>query len=1019
MKRGLYPISVLCTALLSFVCPRASPLDHSRQISQYGHNMWRIQDGYLPGPPEDIAQTTDGYLWIGTDAGLLRFDGVRFVPWASPSREQLPDYQIFSLLGASDGSLWIGTAKGLARWKAGELTLYKDLPNRINAIAEDRQGNIWIARSRININDIRGPLCRVGGGDLQCFGQGDGIFLPTAMGLAVDASGNIWIYGNKGLCKWKGGVSTTYFQRELAGQGYLMGVAALTIQNENHFWVSLQQPNGNLELREFDHGRWKPQRLPNVQGPYPSTNVLFIDPQGALWIGTASDGVYRISGDKIDHFTNADGLSSDSVERFFQDREGILWVASTKGIDSFRDLPVVSFSIKEGLASDSVSTILASHDGGIWIGGAEALGFLKQDKLSAIRTNHGLPGRDITTMFEDHGGRLWIGVDGGLSVLDRGRFLPIRKPNGTALGVIFGVVEDAGNNEWVLTDTELVRVENLRVHQEISPPQQSFSIVADPKEGVWLGLVNGDLVHYHNGRAESFPADPTVSTAKIRMLLPESGGGLWGVTGEGLFWWSDNKRALLTTRNGLPCNELYAAVKDEEGALWLYSRCGLLSIAASQLSLWQRNQHTQIKVETLDIYDGVQPGITPLQPQATRSMDGRLWFANNNIVQTLDPKTQRKNMLTPNVIVERVAADDVTYPLRHDLKLPALVGNLEIDFTALSFVVPQKVRFRYKLEGHDSEWTDSQGRRQAFYTNLSPRHYRFRVRACNNSGVWNEAGAFLDFSVAPAYYQTTWFRALCAAALLGLFAALYQFRVHQLARQFNLTLEARVNERTRIARELHDTLLQSFQGLLLRFQVVSDRLADGPAKQDLESAINDAAEAITEGRDAVQDLRSSTVVTNDLDRAISALGQELAANQTGNGSALFRVEVEGTPRRLHPLLRDEVYRIAAEALRNAFRHAEAQQIESEILYQERQLRLRVRDDGKGLDPALLRGEGRPGHYGLRGMRERAALIGARLEVWSKLHSGTEIELTVPASRAYATSGAAGAPGKSESDGGPP
>jgi signal transduction histidine kinase/ligand-binding sensor domain-containing protein len=903
--------------------------------------------------------------------------------------------------------LWIGTAKGLARWKDGKLTLYKDLPNRINAIAEDLQGNIWIARSRININDIRGPLCRVGGGDPRCFGQGDGIFLPSAMGLAIDTSGNIWIYGNKGLCKWKGGVSTTYFQRELAGQGYLMGVAALSLQNENHFWVSLQQPNGNLELREFNYARWTPHRLPRVQGPYPSTNVLFIDPHGALWIGTASDGVYRISGDKTDHFANADGLSSDSVERFFQDREGILWVASTKGIDSFRDLPVVSFSIKEGLASDSVSTILASHDGGVWIGGAEALGFLKQDKLSAIRTNHGLPGRDITTMFEDHWGRLWVGVDAGLSVLDHGRFLPIGKPNGAPLGVILGIAEDTGNNEWVLTATELVRVENLRVREEISPPQQSLSIVADPKEGVWLGFVNGDLVHYYSGHAESFPADPTVSTAKIRMLLPESGGGLWGVTSEGLVEWSDNKRALLTTRNGLPCDQLYAAVTDKEGTLWLYSRCGLLSIAASQLSLWQRNQHAQIKVGTLDIYDGVQPGITPLQPQATRSMDGRLWFANNNIVQTLDPKTQRRNKLTPNVIVERVAADDVTYPLPQDLKLPALVGNLEIDFTALSFVVPQKVRFRYKLEGHDSEWTDSQGRRQAFYTNLAPRNYRFRVMACNNSGVWNEAGASLDFSVAPAYYQTNWFRALCAAALLGLFAALYQFRVHRLARQFNLTLEARVNEQTRIARELHDTLLQSFQGLLLKFQVVSDLLAESPAKHLLESAINDAAEAITEGRDAVQDLRSSTVVTNELHAAISALGQELAANQAGSGSALFRLEVEGTPRDLHPILRDEIYRIAAEALRNAFRHSEARRIESEILYEERQLRLRVRDDGKGLDPAVLRGEGRPGHYGLGGMRERATLIGARLDVWSKGDSGTEVELTVPASRAYATPRVAG------------
>jgi hypothetical protein len=201
---------------------------------------------------------------------------------------------------------------------------------------------------------------------------------------------------------------------------------------------------------------------------------------------------------------------------------------------------------------------------------------------------------------------------------------------------------------------------------------------------------------------------------------------------------------------------LYAGVKDEESALWLYSRCGLVSIAAPQLSLWQQNQHTRIKVETLDIYDGVQPGITPLQPQATRSLDGRLWFANNNIMQTVNPKTRRRNALAPNVIVERVVADDVSYPLQQGFKLPALVDNLEIDFTALSFVAPQKVRFRYKLEGHDSEWTDSQGRRQAFYTNLSPRNYRFRVMACNNSGVWNEAGASLDFSVARAYYQTLW-----------------------------------------------------------------------------------------------------------------------------------------------------------------------------------------------------------------------------------------------------------------------
>jgi signal transduction histidine kinase len=279
------------------------------------------------------------------------------------------------------------------------------------------------------------------------------------------------------------------------------------------------------------------------------------------------------------------------------------------------------------------------------------------------------------------------------------------------------------------------------------------------------------------------------------------------------------------------------------------------------------------------------------------------------------------------------------------------------------------------------------------------------VTACNNSGVWNEAGAFLDFSVAPAYYQTAWFRGLCAAAFALLLWLIYQLRLRQLARQFNMGVEARVRERTRIARELHDTLLQSFHGLLLRFQSASNLLPERPAeaKQRFESAIDQAAQAITEGRDAVQGLRSSMVETNNLARAISALGEQLVADEPSHNSPVFHVHVEGTPRNLHPILRDEVYRIAAEALRNAFRHACAKRVEVEIRFDERQLRLRVRDNGKGIDPNVLKEGGRAGHWGLSGMRERAKLIGGNLELWSELDSGMEVELSIPASSAYRTS----------------
>jgi signal transduction histidine kinase len=327
----------------------------------------------------------------------------------------------------------------------------------------------------------------------------------------------------------------------------------------------------------------------------------------------------------------------------------------------------------------------------------------------------------------------------------------------------------------------------------------------------------------------------------------------------------------------------------------------------------------------------------------------------------------------------------------------------------VSFANPQKVAFRYKLEGRDNTWEDAGTRRQAFYTDLSPGHYRFRVIASNSDGVWNETGATLIFSIAPAWYQTAWFRAFCTVAFLGSLWALYRLRFWQLHQKFAIALEARVSERTRIARHLHDTLLQSLQGLVLRFQSASNLLPARAeeAKERLDAAIAQAASAITEGRDAVRELRSETVMNNDLSHAISLLGKELAADRLDQERPEFSVHLEGTPRSLHPILRDEVYRIATEALRNAFKHGRARRIEVELRYDERQLRLRIRDDGKGFNPQARSENRLVGHWGLSGMRERAKLVGGRLELWTELESGTEAELSVPASVAYATSSVRG------------
>jgi signal transduction histidine kinase len=429
----------------------------------------------------------------------------------------------------------------------------------------------------------------------------------------------------------------------------------------------------------------------------------------------------------------------------------------------------------------------------------------------------------------------------------------------------------------------------------------------------------------------------------------------------------------------------------------------VVEFADSELQRWWTNPDVIVQNHVYDTLDGAQPNI-PSFNSAACSPDGRVWFTSGVVVQMVDPVRLSQEALPAQTYIEALVADRKEYKATPNLKVPPNPRDLQIDYTSPTFSIPQKVNFRYLLDGYDRDWHEAGTRRQAFYTDLPPGKYSFRVIASNSDGAWNESATKLDFSVTPAYNQTNWFRALCALLFLALLWAAYQWRVRRLHHEFEMTLDARVSERTRIARELHDSLLQSFHGLLLRFQTVFQLLPERAmeAKEKLGSAIEQTADAITEGRDAVQGLRDSTVQGNDLALAISTLGEELATDSINHRPA-FRVAVEGESRNLRPLLRDEIYKIGAEALRNTFRHAQARQVEVELRYDDEKFRLRVRDDGKGIDPAVLSRQGSKGHYGLPGMRERATLIGGKLVVWSEVNAGTEVELRVPASKVYATS----------------
>ena len=572
------------------------------------------------------------------------------------------------------------------------------------------------------------------------------------------------------LTRWIPGSSTAYAPPGLESAEGLNGVSALAAEPDGSIWVGMTRSGRGLGLQQLVGGDWKTFVTPNFDSSTLSVNCLLLDHRNALWIGTEGDGVYRIHDGEADHFRRADGLSSDAIAGFFEDREGNLWVATSEGIDRFRDIRVVNFSTQEGLSGDQVASVLASRDGTVWLGNSTGLDSVRGKSVSFIGPKNGLPGVSVTSLLEDHAGRLWIGIDNGLFIYEGGKFTPIRRRDGSPTQAVVAMTEDVDGNIWaeVVNHPEyLLRIQDRTVREEIGTQiPAALALAADPQGGIWLGFWKGGLARYRNGQLETFSLRQSPN-AQVVQLIVNPDGSVLAATTEGLVEWRNGNLQLLTDRNGLPCTFINTIIFDRQANLWLYAKCGLLEITADQLQKWRGQPDATIKVNIFDGVDGVQPGAPPFQPGATLSTDGRLWFANEKVAQVIDPADLVRNPTPPPVHIEEVIADRKHYSLVDDLRLPALTRDLEIDYTALSLVVPEKVRFRYKLEGHDTDWQEPGSRRLAFYTDLRPGSYTFRVIACNNDGVWNETGATLIFRVLPAWYQTNWFLILCIAT--GLF----------------------------------------------------------------------------------------------------------------------------------------------------------------------------------------------------------------------------------------------------------
>jgi signal transduction histidine kinase/ligand-binding sensor domain-containing protein len=1009
MKRA----APLLACMLVAWCRCAFALNPSLDVSQYAHTSWRIRDGFAKGSIQAIAQTPDGYLCLGTEFGLLRFDGVRTIPWQPPPGRRLRRDNITKLLVARDGTLWIGTLAGLASWKEGKLVQYAQLDGfSIFNLLEDREGVVWVLTSRPSGGGSEGNVCSIRRGDVTC--ESPELQLGLTVGLYEDRRGNLWVGTSKGLWRWGPGARQFFSLPDIGG------IRALTEGEDGTLLITFR---GGIQ--QFSHGRTTPYFRPGVNQQFQSQKLLR-DRDDGLWIGTSSRGLVHLHHGRTDIFSTSQGLSGDYVLTIFEDREGSVWVVTTGGLDRFRETAVATLSIEQGLSNDVVTTVLAAHDGSVWLGTSGGLNRWSDGRVSLAPTGSGkrdgrLNGQNPGSLFQDFRGRIWVDTVAGLGYLENGGFAPL---NNVPAVNVHAFAEDVKGNVWMADQNRgLFRRDRsgsveLILWSRFLSRGFGLSMTGDPRGGIWIGFVPGGLAYFADDMVRaSYSERDGFAAGDVTDLRLDSDGTLWASTQGGLSLLNNGRVTTLNTRDGLPCDTVHWTIEDTAHAVWLATPCGLLRILRAELDAWAAaaekdpDSKQTIQFTLFDGTDGVRLSSNAFgySPHAAKASDGMLWFGGLTGAGMIDPGRIPFNKLPPPVQIEQIIADrkayDTTTGSGAHFSLPALVRDLEIDYTALSLVAPEKNRFRYKLEGFDRDWQNVGNRRQAFYTNLPPRNYRFRVAASNNSGVWNEAGASLDFSIAPAYYQTLWFRLSVVTAFLSLLGALYQLRQRQIVRQFNMRLEERVNERTRIARDLHDTLLQSFHGVLLRFQSAAILLPDRPvdAQKALASGIDQAAEAIAEGRDAVQGLRSSVVTAKDLASVMSAIGEELAADQTGHHPPDLSVRVEGTPRDLGPLTQDEVYRVAREALRNAYQHADATRIVVEVRYDPRQFRLRVRDDGKGMDQKIVDEGGRAGHYGLPGMRERAKLLRGTLTIWSERESGTEVELTIPGSVAYARS----------------
>jgi signal transduction histidine kinase/ligand-binding sensor domain-containing protein len=967
-------------------------VDPNRAMTQYVRDHWGVEQGLPKGPLYAITQTTDGYLWIGTQSGLLRFDGWNFTLVQDPSGA-FSVTGVYGLTPDEDGSLWILSENQiLLHYKNGafERPRFDEPSSRtVSAISRSSRGELLVSKMEGGTFALHGVL-------FQRLAADDALPRSPVISLAQTRNGDVWLgTRDAGLFRLAGG-KTMAVRKGLPDPK----INCVTPDGDQGMWVGTD--NGVVR---WNGSELTPAGIPASRSHFQAL-AMVEDRDGNLWVGTDSQGLLRLNSQGVAPLPEIGGASHEAITAVFEDREGNLWIGGSNGIERLGDSSFVTYSNPEGLPTGGSNPVFVDDQNRMWFPPVSGgLWWVKGEQHGHI-SNDGLD-RDVVYSIDGAKGELWAGrQSGGLTRLrdEHGSFSAksYTRADGLAQNSVYAVYVARDGSVWAGTLSAGVsvlrsgRFTNYTIANGLA--SNTVASVLQGSDGtMWFATPSG-LSAFSHDRWQTYRTTDGLPSDNVNCMLVDSTGVLWVGTVSGIAF-HDHDQFRVPTRTATALREeIFGIAEDQYGSLWFATSSHVLRVNREKLL---RGTLQDRDLRQYGLADGLR-GLEGVKRQKSVITDpaGRIWFSLNRGISVVDPARETRNSASAIAHVQGVYADGRPIGILGAVHVPGGHQRITFSYVGLSLSRPDRVYYRYQLEGYDHAWRDPVTAREADYTNVPQGTFRFRVMAADPDGTWNADEAVLAFQVDPLIWQTWWFRLSLVVACMACLLALYRFRLRQLTQQIDLRFQERLAERTRIAQELHDTLLQGFLSASMQVHVAVDSLPDdSKVKPMLTRALELMRQVVEEGRNAVRGLRSSQSASLDLEYAFSRIQQELVAGEHTGMEVAFRVIVEGEQKPLNPVLRDEVYRIGREALVNAFRHAHAKTIEMELNYSSKRFCVLVRDDGRGIDPGILH-SGRDGHWGLSGMRERADRIGARLHVMSSPIAGTEVELSVPSHVAF-------------------